>query len=74
MTQLNKAQRASRQTSLRLRIQYVGDPDIVSYIISLKKKYQKYAMPADEARKIIDKSMGSKTLTGLLYEARDQVD
>lgn len=74
MTQLNRARRASRQTSLRFQIQYLADPDIASYITSLKKKYQKYALPADEARKVIDKSMGSKTLTELLYEARGQVD
>lgn len=74
MTQVNKAYRTSRQASLRLRIQSLAEPEISSYIASLKKRYQKYSMPVDEARKVIDKAMGSKTLIELLYEARGESD
>ncbi|MBI4331185.1 MAG: hypothetical protein HY673_07890 [Chloroflexi bacterium] len=67
-----KTHGASQQALLQLRIQSITDPEIASYIESLKKKYKKYAMPADEARKVVDAAMGKKTLTELLYEARGQ--
>ncbi|MBI4340254.1 MAG: hypothetical protein HY680_09950 [Chloroflexi bacterium] len=58
------------QASLRLRIQGLAEPEIASYVAALKKRYGRYAMPPDEARKVVDAAMGKKTLTELLFEAR----
>lgn len=73
MAQTSKDYRPFEQTSLQLQLQYLAAPETAAYVAELKRKYQKYAMPADEARKIVDASMGEKTLTELLYEARKQV-
>ncbi len=62
------------RVEVQLRLQANSDPAIDSYIASLKKKYKRYAMPLDEARKIIDAAMGDKTLTEALYETRGQAD
>jgi len=55
----------------RSQVQDLNDPEIAAYIRSLKKKYQKYAMSPDEARAVVDRAMGEKTLNALLYEARE---
>ncbi len=60
----------AQQVALQLHIQSVAEPEIASYIASLKKKFRRYAMPVEEARKVIDKAMGDKTLTDLLRETR----
>lgn len=69
MTQTRKSY-ARQHASLRLRLQAV-DPEIDAYIASVKKKYQKYAMPVDEVRRLVDSQMGKRTLTEFLYEARE---
>lgn len=61
---------ARRHTTLRLRLQG-AEPEIESYIASLKKKYQKYAMPIEEVRRLVDSQMGKRTLTELLRAARE---
>ncbi|MBI4334488.1 MAG: hypothetical protein HY673_24800 [Chloroflexi bacterium] len=53
-------------------VQSTTDPEIVAHVESLKKRYKKYEMPIDEARKVGDAAMGKKTLTELLYETRGQ--
>ena len=65
-----KAYQTTQQSVLIMRVQAL-DPEIDSYIAALKKKYQKYSMPLDEVRKLVDASMDEKTLTQLLYEARE---
>lgn len=50
---------------------YLPDPEIESYITSVKKKYQKHAMPLDEVRRLVDSQMGKRTLTEFLYDARE---
>ncbi len=58
-----------RGPGLRLRLQS-AEPEIDSYIASLKKKYQRYAMPIDDLRRLVDTEMGKRTLTEFLAEAR----
>ncbi len=72
MAQARKPYRASKLRPAHVRIQNLADPEIDSYLAALKKKFERYAMPIGEARKLIDKSMGTKTLTELLHESRQQ--
>jgi len=46
------------------------DPTIKSYIDDLRRQYGKYATSAEKVREMLDKTMGDKTLTELLFEAR----
>lgn len=55
-----------------MQLHYLATPEIAAYVAELKRKYQKFAMPGDDARKIVDASMGETTLTELLHEARNQ--
>ncbi len=48
------------------------DDAISAYVSGLKHKHG-YALPADEARRIVDESMGTKTLTEILYKMRARV-
>jgi hypothetical protein len=41
------------------------------YLDGLRAQYGACARPADEARRIIDESLGATTLTGLLYMSRE---
>ena len=70
MSQTTKQCTKSEIDSLRMQLQGMADPEISSYVAALKRKYQEYAMPLDDARKIVDAAMGDKPLTELLYEAR----
>ncbi|MBI4287416.1 MAG: hypothetical protein HY671_03170 [Chloroflexi bacterium] len=72
MSQSRRAYRERDQAALQLRLQAPGDPEIASYIASLKKKYRRYAMSSDDAREVVDSAMGNRTLTEFLYDARDQ--
>jgi hypothetical protein len=48
------------------------DDAVTRYVLRLKSDYGRYARPADEARRIVDGSMGAAgTLTGLLYKSRE---
>jgi hypothetical protein len=40
------------------------------YVLRLRQGYGAYARPADEARRIVDASMGEAGLTDILYESR----
>ena len=46
------------------------DPEIRAYVVGLKRKFQKYAAPAGEARNIVDEAMGASSLTEILYKSR----
>lgn len=70
MVQPKKAHKETGHTLLQL--QSLAEPEVISYIASLKKKFHRYAMPNEDARRIIDKAMGTKTLTELLHETRQQ--
>ncbi|MBI2909337.1 MAG: hypothetical protein HYX92_16960 [Chloroflexi bacterium] len=72
MAQQKRASRKSEDAvALLLRLQSLNDPVISSYISKMRAKYSKYALPAEEARRIVDESMGEKTLTDILNEIRD---
>jgi hypothetical protein len=48
-----------------------GDGPLRTYISQLKKDYGRYALSVDEARLIVDESMGATSLTALLYKSRE---
>ncbi len=48
----------------------MAEPEIRSYIASVKAEYQKYPLSLEEGRKVIDEAMGEQTLTAVLYELR----
>lgn len=54
-----------------LRIQSATDPEIQDYISMLKEKYQKFAVPIEEGKSVIDRAMGTRTLSEILYESRE---
>lgn len=68
----NRSMLRQTQTSLALRLQALTQPEIHAYISSLKKGRQRYHMSLREGRKVIDEAMGTATLTGVLYESRDE--
>ena len=70
MAQTKRVCQAPDRLSLQLRFQCLMEPEVNAYIASVKKKFQKYAMPIEEARKIIDRAMGEKTLGDLLHDTR----
>lgn len=48
-----------------------ADDALSRYVTDLKARFGKYAHPAQEARRIVDESMGDSSLTGLLYRSRE---
>ncbi len=50
-----------------------GDDDgrLAAYITQLKADYGSYALPAKDARRIVDESLGEDSLTDLLYTSRE---
>ena len=55
-----------------LRVQAMMEPEIRDYISSLKQRYARYHMSLEAARKLIDGTMKSASLTAVLYEMRKQ--
>ena len=60
------------QVSLALRLQALTQPEIHAYVLSLKQGNERYQLPLREGRKAIDEAMGTATLTGVLYESRNE--
>lgn len=54
------------------RLQALRDRAVEDYITKLRARYGKYARPAEEARRILDQAMGSRTLTEVLYKMREE--
>lgn len=61
-----------KQLAVTLRLQALSDPEIQSYLSSVKAKYGKYLVSVEQGRKIIDQAMGKRSLTELLYASREQ--
>jgi len=59
----------SEEVLLRLQS---SDPAISGYIDKLRSRYGKYTLPIEEARRIIDKSMGKQSLSAVLYHMREE--
>ncbi len=72
MVQTKQAPSVSNDPSIARRLQAMAEPEIRSYISSVKAEYQQYALPLEEGRKVIDAAMGEKTLTEVLYELRQE--
>ncbi len=64
--------KTSDSAQLLLKLQSLSDPSISEYVRELKAAYGKYALPARELRRIVDESMGAKTLTGILHQMREE--
>ncbi len=50
----------------------MAEPEIRSYISSVKAECQQSPLSLEEGRKIIDEAMGEQTLTAVLYELRQE--
>lgn len=57
---------------LLLRLQGLSDPAISDYIARTRSRFGRYVLPIEEVRSILDKDMGEKTLTGVLYQMREE--
>jgi hypothetical protein len=56
---------------MRQEIRYLGQSqEIVKAIAKLYAQYGKYALPDEEARKIVDEALGTTTLTEALDSMR----
>jgi hypothetical protein len=72
MPEDREASEEGSQLSIALQLQSLMQPEIHSYISKLKARYNRYAMPLEEGRKLIDQAMGKTTLTELLYQMRQE--
>ena len=70
MLKKQKTDTSSNLSSVARRLQAMAEPEIRSYISSVKAQYRQYALPLEEGRKVIDAAMGEQTLTAVLYEMR----
>ncbi len=68
----SKAKRKSSQPGGAARLQIPTDPAIEAYIKDLQARFGKYALPDDQVREIIDKAMGEKLLTEVLFQMREE--
>lgn len=72
MREYKKTQRQPRnQIALLLRLQGLSDPAISDYIAKTRARYGKYSMPIEQVRKLVDESMGEKSLTDILFKMRE---
>jgi hypothetical protein len=62
---------ATAKPQVALRLYQLQSPEIAKTLAELHVKYSKYALPDTELRRLIDKAMGSKTLTEELYAIRE---
>ena len=60
------------QLDTTIRVLALAEPEIQAYISSLKQHYSKYRLSLEAGRKVIDSAMKGTSLTGVLYEAREQ--
>lgn len=58
-------------SQLVLRLQGLRDPSISDNIARTQAKYGRYSLPIEEVRKLVDKTMGERTLTEVLSEMRE---
>ena len=72
MPQDRKSSDEGSQFFILLQTQSLMHPEIHSYILRLKARYKRYAMPLEEGRKIIDQAMGKATLTEILDRMRQE--
>ncbi|MSQ12907.1 MAG: hypothetical protein EXR47_01965 [Dehalococcoidia bacterium] len=68
----SKTKRGRSCPTESVELQIPADPAIAEYIKALRARYAKYALPEDEARRLIDKAMGEKTLTEILFQMRNE--
>ncbi|GEM_PF-6249304 len=61
----------ANRATLEIELLSLTNPDATAYIEALKRKYQRYAMPVDDARRIVDEAMGTVLLTELLADVRN---
>ena len=67
-----KARKSKKpETDLAARFRELQSPEILRTIAEMRAQFGQYALPIDEARRIIDEAMGDKTLTEELYAMRE---
>lgn len=72
MAQARKTKAA--KDPLHAQLKALADPEAKDYVVALKARYAQYAVPLEEARKVIDKAMEPVTLTDVLGEMRREKD
>lgn len=70
--QADRRMYSESRASALLKLQAALDPSIEAYVTGLKTKFKKYQMPVEQGRRLIDEAMGSRALTDLLYEVRQE--
>lgn len=68
----SRAKRKSPQPGGAARLQIPTDPAIEEYLKELRAKYGNNALPINQLRQMVDEAMGTKTLTEILFEMREQ--
>ncbi len=66
-----KTEAQTAKTELALRLQMLQGPEIMHSLDELYAKYGRYAVPIDELRRALDKTLGDKSLTEELYAMRE---
>lgn len=72
MQKLERKKKARTPTQVVLRLQSLTDPSVVEYVNDLKATYGKYALPVKQVRRIVDRSMGKRTLSEVLRRMREE--
>ncbi|MCL5960423.1 MAG: hypothetical protein M1358_14135 [Chloroflexi bacterium] len=57
-------------TEVALRLYALQNPEIEEYLQQVRRRYGKYAVPAQEVRAMMDKALGSHTLSQELHKLR----
>lgn len=57
-------------TEVTLRLYALQNPEVEEYLRRIRRRYGKYATPAQEVRAMMDKALGTHTLTEELHMVR----
>ena len=58
------------RTEMALKLYSLQSPEVQESLDKLRKRYGKYAVPAEQALAMMDKALGERSLTEELYEIR----
>jgi len=63
---------ANEQSELIKRLRNGSQPEVQTYVASLKQRFGKHAQSVHAGRKVIDSAMNKRSLTDVLYQSREQ--
>ena len=66
-----RAEQGTVEKLLALSVYGPRSAAIKQYVAKLHSRFARYDMPMEEVRKLLDKSLGSRTLTEELYRLRE---